>query len=116
VLCVSWDREKLRERIRARMLARFEQGMVDEVKRLVSAGISQDRLAMFGMEYKHIGRHLAGAVDYEKMKDDLLQDIRQLAKRQETWFRGMERRGIKVHWVKEADEEEAMRVIGEYSF
>jgi tRNA dimethylallyltransferase len=114
VLYVVWERPLLRERIKARLDARFEQGMIAEVQRLIDAGIPPGRMAMFGMEYKHIARYLRGETDYGAMTVALLQDIQHLAKRQETWFRGMERRGINIHRVKEANVEAAVEIIAHH--
>ncbi len=111
VLCTKWDRVKLRKRIDARLEARFREGMIDEVRKLLHSGIPKERFALFGMEYKHIALFINGEVDYETMVSRLRQNIHQLAKRQETWFRGMERRGIELNWVEEAKLEIAMKFI-----
>ena len=116
VLGVVWERRRLAERIAARLRERFEQGMVEEVERLLASGIPRARFALFGMEYKHIARFLGGEIEYAPMVEALERDIRRLAKRQETWFRGMERRGVEIHWVKEANIEEAMEILGLYQF
>jgi tRNA dimethylallyltransferase len=114
VLCVVWDRPVLRERIDKRVDQRLKQGMVEEVRRLLDSGIDPHRFALFGMEYKHIARFLKGEVAFDKMVSDLKNDIHHLAKRQETWFRGMERRGVAVHWVPQAKLEAACKVIQEF--
>ncbi len=111
VLGIAIERTILRERIAARLTQRLDAGMVDEVKRLLAAGISRERLAMFGMEYKHIARHLFDGIDYGTMVAELCRDICRLAKRQETWFRGMERRGVKIHRVKDGSFDEAMAAL-----
>jgi tRNA dimethylallyltransferase len=108
VLGVQWERTALRERIRLRLERRFEQGMVDEVKRLLDSGIPQARFDMFGLEYGHIARYIRGEIEFDLMKQGLFRAICRFAKRQETWFRGMERRGIQIHWVKEGRLEEAV--------
>ncbi|NLE00583.1 MAG: tRNA (adenosine(37)-N6)-dimethylallyltransferase MiaA, partial [Fibrobacter sp.] len=110
VLCVKWDRAELRERIDNRLEQRLKQGMVEEVKRLLASGIAEDRFALFGMEYKYVARYVKKQVLYKTMVKELQTSIHQLAKRQETWFRGMERRGIEVHWVRNADFQEAIAV------
>jgi tRNA dimethylallyltransferase len=112
VLGIAIERSLLRERIAARLTERLNAGMVDEVRRLLDAGISRERLTMFGMEYKHIARYLFNETDYGTMVVELCRDICRLAKRQETWFRGMERRGVKIHWVKEGNFDEAMTILG----
>lgn len=111
ILCTRWDRQELRNRIDARLNERLEQGMVEEVKRLLESGITRSRFSLFGMEYKHIARYLDGEVNYEKMVDDLKTAIHQLAKRQNTWFRGMERRGSMIHWIDNANKETALSII-----
>lgn len=111
VLCTRWERAKLRQRIDERLEARLNEGMIDEVRKLLHSGIPRERFALFGMEYKHIALFIDGEVDYETMVSRLRQNIHQLAKRQETWFRGMERRGIEVNWVDEAKLEIAMKII-----
>jgi len=111
ILYLVWDRAILRKRIEKRLNERLENGMIDEVAKLLESGISIDRLDLFGMEYKHIARYLTKKVSYELMVSELLQDIFHLAKRQDTWFRGMERRGMEVHQVQTADFEEAARII-----
>lgn len=116
VLGVVWERQRLKERIRERLAGRFQQGMVGEVKRLLDSGISGERLSMFGMEYRRIAGYLAGNNDFDTMSSALLHDIEQLSKRQSTYFRGMERRGVEIHWIKEANIEEAEEVLSRYSF
>jgi tRNA dimethylallyltransferase len=114
VLCVTWERSKLRERIDLRLEQRLKQGMVDEVKRLLLSGISEERFSLFGMEYKHVARYVKNEVTYKTMISELQNSIHQLAKRQETWFRGMEKRGIKMHWVPEADTGSAIDITDRY--
>ena len=100
VVGVRWERSALRQRIATRLDQRLSAGLVEEVERLMAAGIGVDRLNQLGMEYRHVSQYLTGQVTHEQMRDDLLRSIGQLAKRQETWFRGMARRGIPVHWVE----------------
>ena len=111
VLCTRWERDRLRERIDRRLHDRLENGMIEEVRRLLQSGIPPDRFALFGMEYKHISRYLDGVVSYQTMVEMLRHDIHRLAKRQETWFRGMERRGIKTNWIPDANLDSAIEVI-----
>lgn len=113
VLCTRWDRTKLRERINKRLIERLQQGMIDEVRKLLQSGIPRERFSLFGMEYKHVAQFLDGEVAYDTMVEQLRHSIHQLAKRQETWFRGMERRGIEVRWVDEADVEIAKGIVEE---
>jgi tRNA dimethylallyltransferase len=93
------DRATLRNRISDRLDERLKAGLVDEVRRLRDEGLSWDRLALLGMEYRQVAAHLRGEVSYEQMTGTLLHEIHLLAKRQETYFRGMERRGLPVQWI-----------------
>ncbi|MCR4829754.1 MAG: tRNA (adenosine(37)-N6)-dimethylallyltransferase MiaA [Bacteroidales bacterium] len=99
VVGVSFPREVVIERIGIRLRQRLEQGMVDEVQRLLDQGVPPERLLRYGLEYKQITRYLKGEIDYEKMYTDLYTDIRRFAKRQMTWFRRMERNGVDIHWI-----------------
>lgn len=112
ILAIRIPRPALKERIRRRLESRLEEGMIDEVQRLVAAGLSRERLDLFGMEYAHIGRYLAGEIPRDTMVEELYLAICRLAKRQATWFRGMERRGLPVTWLEGADFEQAREVIG----
>jgi tRNA dimethylallyltransferase len=103
VLRTTWERKLLYKRIDRRLSDRLEQGLIDEVKRLLDSGISPQRFALFGMEYRHVARYIRQEVEYAVMVEELRRDIHHLAKRQETWFRGMERRGIPMLPVPEAD-------------
>jgi tRNA dimethylallyltransferase len=110
VIGVRWDRAVLRERITRRLNERLGQGMIEEVKRLHDTGISWERLDEMGLEYRYAGLYLQGKLTYEEMVKTLNIRIHQFAKRQDTWFRGMERRGIAIHWIEGANEA-AMRAI-----
>lgn len=111
VLCTRWDRRELYSRIDKRLTERIGHGMIDEVKNLLDSGVSEERLVQFGMEYKHIVHFLKQRVSLEEMISLLKTDIHQLAKRQETWFRGMERRGVPVTWIDNADCEAAEEIL-----
>jgi tRNA dimethylallyltransferase len=111
ILCTRWDRAALHKRIDRRLDARFSQGMVEEVRRLRRSGLSDERLLMLGMEYKYITRYLRNEIDYPSMVDNLRRAIHQLAKRQATYFRGMERRGSVIHWIDGADADAALVVV-----
>jgi tRNA dimethylallyltransferase len=95
------ERPRLRERIRERLHARLDAGLVDEVRAARERGVSWERLALLGMEYRQVAAHLRGEKSREAMVADLLHEIHLLSKRQETYFRGMERRGLPVHWIGE---------------
>jgi tRNA dimethylallyltransferase len=96
---VMFDRDTRRKRISERLKNRLDSGMLDEVKNLIDRGISTDTLIYYGLEYKFITLYLTGKTSYSEMVKDLEIAIHQFAKRQMTWFRGMERRGIKINWV-----------------
>ncbi len=93
------DRLKRRERITTRLRKRLGEGMVDEVKELLDSGLDPASLIYYGLEYKYITLYLTGKLNYEEMFRQLNIAIHQFAKRQMTWFRGMERRGIKINWI-----------------
>ncbi len=99
VVAIRWDRTRLLERIAIRLDERLRAGMIDEVRTLMHQGVPSSRLRQLGMEYRHVARYLDGETTLECMTNDLRRDIARLAKRQQTWFRGMERRGVPMHWV-----------------
>ncbi len=99
VVGVSYPREKVVERIGIRLRQRLEEGMIDEVRKLLEAGVPKERLLKYGLEYKHIARYLTEDYSYQEMFDNLYTDIRRFSKRQMTWFRRMERNGVKIHWI-----------------
>jgi len=103
VFGIRWERKVLRERITKRLKERLEKGLIEEVERLHKEGISWERLDYFGLEYRFIGHYLQGLSDKNEMFSRLNTAIHQFAKRQETWFRRMERHGIKIHWIENAD-------------
>ena len=96
---LMFERDSRRRRITERLRQRLDSGMVEEVKNLIDKGISTDTLIYYGLEYKFITLYLTGRISYDEMFRDLEVAIHQFAKRQMTWFRGMERRGIKIHWI-----------------
>lgn len=99
IIGVDIDRELRREKITRRLRQRLDEGMVDEVRRLIDQGIPPDDLIYYGLEYKYLTLHVIGRLSYEEMFGQLEIAIHQFAKRQMTWFRGMERRGFTIHWV-----------------
>ncbi len=100
---IDVDRETRRERITRRLHERLEAGMLDEVKALLKEGIAPEDLIYYGLEYKYLTLHATGQLAYDEMVRQLEIAIHQFAKRQMTWFRGMERRGIEIHWMKAED-------------
>lgn len=109
VVGVSVDREVRRERISRRLRERLKEGMVDEVRSLLDSGITPDQLIYYGLEYKYITLYLTGAMKYDEMVHGLEIAIHQFAKRQMTWFRGMEKRGVDIKWI-DASQERAQLV------
>ena len=99
IIGIDIDRELRREKITRRLKARLEEGMVEEVKALLDEGIPADDLIYYGLEYKFVTEYLTGKITYDEMFTRLEIAIHQFAKRQMTWFRGMERRGFKIHWI-----------------
>jgi tRNA dimethylallyltransferase len=96
---VKTGRETRRRRISERLQKRFDAGMIDEVRRLIDCGVSEESLIYYGLEYKYITLYLTGKLDYDTMFRELEIAIHQFAKRQMTWFRGMERKGIVINWI-----------------
>jgi tRNA dimethylallyltransferase len=99
VIGVMFDRETRRKRISERLKQRLDAGMVEEVKRLINLGVNTDTLIYYGLEYKFITLYLTGKMSYDAMVRELEIAIHQFAKRQMTWFRGMERRGTIINWL-----------------
>ncbi len=99
VIGVDIDRDSRRERITKRLHTRLENGMVNEVKRLIESGVRPEDLIYYGLEYKFLTKHVIGELSYDEMVNQLEIAIHQFAKRQMTWFRGMERRGFHIHWL-----------------
>lgn len=96
---VMVDREVRRERISRRLRERLNNGMVEEVKGLLDSGLEPEQLIYYGLEYKYLTLYLTGAMGYEDMVNGLEIAIHQFAKRQMTWFRGMEKRGVEIYWL-----------------
>lgn len=99
VFGVDVDRDTRRHRISSRLKARVDEGMIDEIKRLLENGVSAEDLIYYGLEYKYVTEYVIGKLTYDEMLRQLEIAIHQFAKRQMTWFRGMERRGIKINWI-----------------
>ncbi|MFW6310295.1 MAG: tRNA (adenosine(37)-N6)-dimethylallyltransferase MiaA [Prolixibacteraceae bacterium] len=96
---VNFDREIRRQRITSRLKQRLDEGMLDEVQRLLDSGLAPEQLIYYGLEYKYLTLYLNGELSYDEMFCQLEIAIHQFAKRQMTWFRGMEKRGTKIHWI-----------------
>ena len=96
---VAIPRELRRQRITKRLDERLKEGMIDEVQRILDSGVSPDDLIYYGLEYKFVTQHLIGQLTYNEMRRQLEIAIHQFAKRQMTWFRGMEKRGLHIKWI-----------------
>ncbi len=99
VFGIDIDREERRRRITARLKERLQNGMVDEVRALLAAGVPADDLIYYGLEYKYLTNYVLGRLTYDEMFSQLEIAIHQFAKRQMTWFRGMEKRGTHIRWI-----------------
>lgn len=99
IIGVNIDRELRREKISRRLRARLDEGMVDEVRRILASGVKPEDLIYYGLEYKYLTLYVTGVLSYVEMVSQLEIAIHQFAKRQMTWFRGMERRGFTIHWI-----------------
>ncbi len=99
IIGVNIDRDERRRKITNRLRKRLDDGMVDEIKQLLASGIPAEDLIYYGLEYKYITEYVIGKTSFDDMFRGLEIAIHQFAKRQMTWFRGMERRGFKIHWI-----------------
>lgn len=99
IIGVDIDRDLRREKISKRLRARLDEGMVDEVRAILSTGVKPEDLIYYGLEYKFLTLYIIGQLTYDEMVSQLEIAIHQFAKRQMTWFRGMERRGLHIHWL-----------------
>lgn len=103
IIGVDINREERRRKITQRLKQRLEEGMVDEIHQLLDRGIAPENLIYYGLEYKFVTEYVIGKTSYEEMFRQLEIAIHQFAKRQMTWFRGMERRGFTIHWIDALD-------------
>jgi len=103
VLGIRIDRPIILSKIKERLNERLEEGMIEEVESLLASGLNFNRLAYFGLEYKFIGQYLSKKIDYDTMKEMLNNAINKFSKRQMTFFRRMEKRGIKINWIDTTD-------------
>ena len=99
IIGVQIERELRREKISRRLRSRLDEGMVDEVRNILNTGVKPEDLIYYGLEYKFLTQYIIGELSYEDMVSQLEIAIHQFAKRQLTWFRGMERRGFTIHWI-----------------
>jgi len=113
IIGIRWERSVLRDRITERLKGRIDMGMIEEVKDLHDQGVSWERLDSLGLEYRYVSRYLQGRMDFDEMFKQLNTRIHQFSKRQMTWFRRMERRGIVIHWMDNADYDSIKRLVEE---
>ncbi|MDR1224339.1 MAG: tRNA (adenosine(37)-N6)-dimethylallyltransferase MiaA [Tannerella sp.] len=99
IIGIDISRELRREKISGRLQRRLDEGMIDEVRKLIDSGIHPDDLIYYGLEYKYLTLYITGSLTYQEMTRQLEIAIHRFAKRQMTWFRGMERRGFTIHWI-----------------
>lgn len=99
IIGIDIDREERRRKISQRLKTRLEEGMIEEVKAILDSGVSADDLIYYGLEYKYVTNYILGDLTYEQLFSELEIAIHQFAKRQMTWFRGMERKGFQIHWI-----------------
>jgi tRNA dimethylallyltransferase len=99
IIGIAFDRDARRQRITERLKSRLNEGMIDEVKRLLSQGIAPESLIYYGLEYKFLTQYVTGEISYDAMFTGLEIAIHQFAKRQMTWFRHMEKVGFTIHWI-----------------
>ncbi|MDR1718759.1 MAG: tRNA (adenosine(37)-N6)-dimethylallyltransferase MiaA [Dysgonamonadaceae bacterium] len=112
IIGIDLSRELRRDRITRRLKTRLDEGMLDEVRQLLQSGLSEEDLIYYGLEYKYLTRCLIGELTYDEMFRQLEIAIHQFAKRQMTWFRGMERRGFHIHWIDAMlDDDEKIAMI-----
>ncbi len=111
IIGINPPRNELLKKIEKRLNERLDEGMVQEVETLLNSGITFDRLIKLGLEYRYCALYLRGDITIDIMKEQLNIAINRFSKRQMTWFRGMERRGLKIHWIKDAIYEEARDII-----
>lgn len=113
VIGIHWERSVLRRRITDRLEKRLRAGLIEEVQSLHDHGVDWEKLNFFGLEYRYVGMYLQGQLEYERMFQILNTRIHQFSKRQETWFRRMERRGTVIHWMEGDDYSSLRKLVDE---
>lgn len=114
VLGTLRSRQELHSRIEKRLYERLDQGMLEEAKRLHKQGVTYERMEFFGLEYRYMALHLQGKLSLQEMCETLLAKIRQFAKRQDSWFRNMERNGIDIYWYPPEDTLPALELVQKF--
>ncbi len=111
IIGIAADRDTIRKKITGRLENRLSTGMVEEVRDLISSGVSYEKLESFGLEYRYVTLYLKGDLSYNDMFQKLNSAIHRFAKRQMTWFRKMEREGVKIHWIEQSEYSKAKKII-----
>ena len=114
VIGVYFPRQEVHRRIEERLDRRLKNGMIEEVKQLHQRGVSWEKLEFFGLEYRFIALHLQGKLDYETMRNQLLYSIRQFAKRQDIWFRKLEREGQAIFWIDQQKGPDPFKLVEDF--
>ena len=114
VFGVQVETEQLRKKIKQRLIERIDEGMINEVEELVDNGLPLQRLDYFGLEYKFIGKFLRSELTKDEFISGLTTSIRKFAKRQRTWFRRMEKRGVKINWIEPNNYAKLKNIVAEY--
>ncbi|MEI8246482.1 MAG: tRNA (adenosine(37)-N6)-dimethylallyltransferase MiaA [Lentisphaerota bacterium] len=114
VIGVYFPRGEVHRRIEERLDLRLKNGMIGEVEMLHQRGVSWERLEFFGLEYRFIALHLQGILDYETMRNQLLYSIRQFAKRQDIWFRKLEREGRAIYWIDQQKGPDPFKLVEDF--
>ena len=114
VFGVQVETEQLRKKIKQRLIERIDEGMIDEVEELVDNGLPLQRLDYFGLEYKFIGKFLRSELTKDEFISGLTTSIRKFAKRQRTWFRRMEKRGVEINWIEPNNYAKLKNIVAEY--
>ena len=113
IIGVNIDRDLRRQKITERLQSRLDEGMIDEIKSLLAEGIPAEDLIYYGLEYKFLTQYVIGQLSYDEMVKQLEIAIHQFAKRQMTWFRGMERRGLHIHWITRPENDDELNIVVE---
>ncbi len=108
------DRKEIHRRIEERLRSRVAEGMIEEVCHLHESGVTWEKLEYFGLEYKYIARYLQEKLTYDEMLATLLVKIRNLARRQDIWFRKMERKGLRIHWIRDGNFDESNELLTKF--
>jgi tRNA dimethylallyltransferase len=116
VIGIKFERDAIKKRITERLEKRLNKGLVEEVKKLIDSGITYERLVKFGLEYKFVALYIKGELNFNDMFQKLNNAIHDFAKRQMTWFRKMEREGVKINWIDKSNYKKAVELISKHTF